>query len=179
MNTITQNLADALRLAIEASDTVVANWESGDLAGAINVMEGDAEKWRALLAAYDAERVNALAVGMAAASAAADPIFGAYGLSTPPPAHTPEPWHHEHPMTRDMLDAEDWKEYIAGNPPITRIAGQNGETVANAHDLFEFTPANAARIVACVNFMAGTPTHHIEALLAARETFNDYNGSQR
>lgn len=52
-------------------------------------------------------------------------------------------------------DADERDEYMAR--PFTQIVGADGATVFNAHDLFEFKPGDAERIVACVNACAGIP----------------------
>lgn len=54
----TEKLARQLRYMIDSADAVVAAWESGDLAGAVNVLDGSAEEARGILAEYDALRAG-------------------------------------------------------------------------------------------------------------------------
>jgi hypothetical protein len=67
-------------------------------------------------------------------------------------------------MTLDLFFGDDaeWQEYLAEEPPIVRIAGPNDETVATAHDLFQFKKEDAALIVAAPDLL--------EALIDARES---------
>lgn len=51
-------LAEYLRYMVAATDAVVAAWASGDLAGAVNELEAEAERSRAALAEYDAKRAE-------------------------------------------------------------------------------------------------------------------------
>jgi len=77
---------------------------------------------------------------------------------------SPLPWNAQHPMTEDMFcSQEEFKEYLSESPPITRIVGSDESTVATAHDLFKFTPENAALIVHAVNILPEL----VEALEAA------------
>lgn len=64
--------------------------------------------------------------------------------------------------------------YSVQGPDGLRIYNQRG---AVAELLAGFQPireSDARRIVACLNFMAGTPTPYIETLNIVGDTFDDY-----
>lgn len=50
-----QQYVDALRNLRDSAQAVVNNWESGDLAGAVNALEGDIEEASELIAEWDDE----------------------------------------------------------------------------------------------------------------------------
>lgn len=62
-------------------------------------------------------------------------------------------------------DADELDERMA--QPFTNIVDADGYTVTSAHDLFEFKPGHAERIVACLNAWAGIPTENMAAARAA------------
>lgn len=88
--------------------------------------------------------------------------------SAPAGEHTAEPWQVTAYQKNALTIVSD--DYVQNGIIAVVNAGRNYR-----HPQAD---ANARRIVACVNFMAGTPTHHIEVMTAARETFDDYTGGR-
>lgn len=76
--------------------------------------------------------------------------------SPKPQSHTPEPWH-----CKELIGVTErgWSLFYTHSHGTKRVDEYNGE----------FTKANAARIVACVNAMAGIadPSTHLRALEGA------------
>jgi hypothetical protein len=80
-----------------------------------------------------------------------NPIYTRGMIRPEPPAYTPAPWkatrsHEEFDGPMWPLDEDERADYNAR--PFLRIVNANDETVAAAHDLFEFKSANAYLIEA-------------------------------